>query len=216
MASDLLGFARRIAQGSIKVIDLTATLSQEFPTIVLPPEFGQAAPFRIEEISRYDERGPAWYWNNFSMSEHAGTHFDAPVHWISGKDLPNNAVDTIDPRNFIAPANVIDCSAACADNPSFILTVEHIEAWEKQHGRINPGEWVLLRTDWSNMPVSTTRARIRRVQTRPPSNGWSSSVTCTASAPRRSAPITGKATTSIRRFRRIIICTARAATACNA
>ena len=152
MASDLLGFARRIAQGSIKVIDLTATLSQEFPTIVLPPEFGQAAPFRIEEISRYDERGPAWYWNNFSMSEHAGTHFDAPVHWISGKDLPNNAVDTIDPRNFIAPANVIDCSAQCADNPSFILTVEHIEAWEKQHGRINPGEWVLLRTDWSKRP----------------------------------------------------------------
>lgn len=152
MASDLLGFAQRIAQGSIKVIDLTATLSQEFPTIVLPPEFGQAAPFRIEEISRYDERGPAWYWNNFSMSEHAGTHFDAPVHWISGKDLPNNAVDTIDPRNFIAPANVIDCSAQCADNPSFILTVDFVEAWEKQHGGINAGEWVLLRTDWSKRP----------------------------------------------------------------
>lgn len=152
MASDLLGFAQRIAQGSIKVIDLTATLSQEFPTIVLPPEFGQAAPFRIEEISRYDERGPAWYWNNFSMSEHAGTHFDAPVHWISGKDLPNNAVDTIDPRNFIAAANVIDCSAQCADNPSFILTVDFVEAWEKQHGRINAGEWVLLRTDWSKRP----------------------------------------------------------------
>ena len=149
MASDLLSFAQRVAQGSIKVVDLTATLSQEFPTIVLPPEFGQAAPFRIEEISRYDERGPAWYWNNFSVSEHAGTHFDAPVHWISGKDLPNNAVDTIDPRNFIAPANVIDCSADCADNPSFILTVEYVEAWEKRHGRINAGEWVLLRTDWS-------------------------------------------------------------------
>jgi len=81
MASDLLSFAQRIAQGSIKVVDLTATLSQEFPVIVMPPEFGQAAPFRIEEISRYDERGPAWYWNNFSVSEHAGTHFDAPIHW---------------------------------------------------------------------------------------------------------------------------------------
>jgi kynurenine formamidase len=48
-------------------------------------------------VSRYDERGPAWYWNNFSCGEHTGTHFDAPVHWISGKDLPNNAVDSIPP-----------------------------------------------------------------------------------------------------------------------
>ena len=63
---------------------------------MLPPELGQCAPFRIEEVSRYDERGPAWYWNNISLGEHTGTHFDAPIHWISGKDLPNNAVDTID------------------------------------------------------------------------------------------------------------------------
>ena len=44
---------------------------------------------------RYDARGPGWYWNNFSCGEHTGTHFDAPIHWISGKDLPNNSVDTI-------------------------------------------------------------------------------------------------------------------------
>ena len=42
------------------LVDLTETLTPEFPTIVLPPEMGQAWPFRIEEISRYDERGPAW------------------------------------------------------------------------------------------------------------------------------------------------------------
>ncbi len=65
---------------------------------MLPPELGQCAPFRMEEVSRYDERGPAWYWNNISLGEHTGTHFDAPIHWISGKDLPNNAVDTIDVR----------------------------------------------------------------------------------------------------------------------
>ena len=38
------------------------------------------------EISRYDERGPAWYWNNISTGEHTGTHFDAPVHWVTGQD----------------------------------------------------------------------------------------------------------------------------------
>ena len=110
MAFDLPSFARTIASGDIRVIDLTQTLAQEFPTIVLPPELGQCAPFRIEEISRYDERGPAWYWNNISLGEHTGTHFDAPIHWISGKDLPNNAVDTIEPARFIARAAVIDCS----------------------------------------------------------------------------------------------------------
>ena len=106
-----LAFAQAIASGAMRVIDLTQTLAPDFPIIALPPELGQCAPFRLEEISRYDERGPAWYWNNFSTGEHTGTHFDAPIHWVSGKDLPNNAVDTIDPQKFIAPAAVIDCSA---------------------------------------------------------------------------------------------------------
>jgi kynurenine formamidase len=31
-------------------------------------------------------------------------HFDAPIHWITGKDFPNNATDTIDFQKFIVPA----------------------------------------------------------------------------------------------------------------
>jgi len=147
--SSLLALASAIAADAISVIDLTQTLAPEFPTIVLPPEFGQCAPFRLEEISRYDERGPAWYWNNLVVGEHTGTHFDAPIHWISGKDLPNNAVDTIPAKNFIAPAVVIDCSQAAARDPDLVLTIAMVEAWEREHGRIEPGSWVLLRTDWS-------------------------------------------------------------------
>src|SRR5207302_286809 len=89
--------AHSLAQ-CLRAVDLTQTLSPEFPQVSLPPEMGQAWPFRIEEVSRYDERGPAWYWNNFSCGEHTGTHFDAPVHWVSGKDLPNNATDSIPPE----------------------------------------------------------------------------------------------------------------------
>jgi len=89
---NLIEFVHAIHSGDVWVIDLTLTLSQDFPTIALPPDLGQSAPFRIEEVSRYDERGPAWYWNNISMGEHTGTHFDAPIHWITGKDLPNNSV----------------------------------------------------------------------------------------------------------------------------
>jgi kynurenine formamidase len=147
--SSLTQFAADLATGKVQVIDLTQTLSPDFPTIQLPPHWGQCAPFRMEEVSRYDERGPAWYWNNISMNEHTGTHFDAPVHWVSGKDFPNNCVDTIPPGKLIAPAIVIDISKEVASNPDHLLTVSDLEAWEAAHGRIPDGAWVLLRTDWS-------------------------------------------------------------------
>jgi kynurenine formamidase len=145
----LADFAAALATGSIRVIDLTQTLSPDFPPITLPPEFGQCAPFRLEEVSRYDARGPAWYWNNFSCGEHTGTHFDAPVHWVSGRDLPNNTVDTIPAARMIAPACVIDCSKQAAADGDFVLTLPVIEAWESAHGKIPAGAWVFLRTDWS-------------------------------------------------------------------
>ncbi|MCE8514792.1 cyclase family protein [Ruegeria pomeroyi] len=147
--STLTDLATRIASGEIRVVDLTHTLDPDFPVIILPPEFGQCARFRMEEISAYDHRGPAWKWHNISMSEHTGTHFDAPAHWISGRDLPRAAVDEIDPADFIGPVCVIDCSEGAAEDEDFELTVPLIEAWEAAHGRIPAGAWVLMRTDWS-------------------------------------------------------------------
>jgi len=140
---------RDLASGRIRIVDLTQTLAPEFPQIVLPPELGQAWPFRLEEASHYDERGPAWYWNNFSCSEHTGTHFDAPIHWISGRHLPRNATDTLPLEDLIGPACVIDCAREAAENPDFLLTADHIRTWEKHHGRIPERAWVLMRTDWS-------------------------------------------------------------------
>jgi kynurenine formamidase len=142
----LAGVAR---PGGVCIVDLTQTLSPDFPPIVLPPEIGQSRPFRMEEISRYDDRGPAWYWNNVSFGEHTGTHFDAPIHWISGRDLPHNAIDTLPVEHFIAPACVIDCNKEANADADFLLTVAHLKAWEKRHGRIPAGAWVLMRTDWS-------------------------------------------------------------------
>src|SRR5947207_11266232 len=97
-----------IASSRIAVVDLTNTLSPDFPVIVLPSEFGQCEPFRMETVSRYDANGPAWYWNNISMNEHTGTHFDAPAHWVTGRDIPNGTVDAVPPDDFITPAVVID------------------------------------------------------------------------------------------------------------
>lgn len=148
-APSLVQLAADLASSRVQVVDLTQTLSPDTPTISLPPEFGQAAPFRSEEISRYDERGPSFYWNNFSCGEHTGTHFDAPIHWVSGRNLPNNTTDTIPPENFVGPACVIDCVAESAADPDFLLTVAFVERWETRHGKIPPRAWVLMRTDWS-------------------------------------------------------------------
>jgi kynurenine formamidase len=79
----------------------------------------------------------------------AGTHFDAPVHWITGKDLAENACDTIPARRFVGPAAVLDVTAEVEANPDFLLTREGLPAWEGQHGHIPRGAWVLLRTGWS-------------------------------------------------------------------
>lgn len=142
-------FAHLVSTGVIRTIDLTAPLSEDTPLLVLPEPFGQTAGFSRQEISRYDERGVAWYWNNFTVGEHTGTHFDAPIHWVTGKDLAANTVDTIAPKDFIAHAVVIDVSAKAAADPDYLLTVEDIEAWEAEHGQIPPRAWVMLRTDWS-------------------------------------------------------------------
>jgi kynurenine formamidase len=145
----LADFALAIASGAIEVVDLTHTLDQDFPVIVLPPEFGQCARFRIEEISAYDHRGPAWKWNNISMCEHTGTHFDAPSHWISGRDVPNGSVDEIPAERFIGPVCVIDCVAGSKKDEDFALTPALIEEWEAEHGRIPADSWVLMHTGWS-------------------------------------------------------------------
>jgi len=129
------------------VIDLTSPLHSGTPILGLPPEFGQTATFQLELISEYDEKGPAWYWNNFHTGEHTGTHFDAPNHWITGKDLDD--VSQVPAQRLIGPAVVIDTTAQVAANPDFCLDVSDIKEWEAANGAIPKGAWLLYRTGWS-------------------------------------------------------------------
>ncbi|GAB3975279.1 cyclase family protein [Plantactinospora veratri] len=135
-----------LATGRVEVVDLTAPLSAQTPILTLPEPFGQTVPFALSEISRYDERGPAWYWNNFTTGEHTGTHFDAPVHWVSGQH--GDDVSQVPPSRLIAPAVVLDHTAEAAADPDFLLEVEHIRAWEAEHGPLPAGGWLLYRTGW--------------------------------------------------------------------
>jgi kynurenine formamidase len=141
--------AAAIASNSIRVIDLTQTLRPSTPVIALPPPLANSKPFSIEEISHYDDRGPGWYWNNLSMGEHTGTHFDAPVHWVTGQHYADGYTDTLPVQRFVAPAVVIDCSKEAAADEKFVMEPSHVQAWEAKHGRIPDGAWVLMRTDWS-------------------------------------------------------------------
>lgn len=152
----LANLALALADGSIEVVDLTAPLGPDTPVLYLPPDFAKNTPkFKMHEISAYDKNGPWWAWGWMELGEHTGTHFDAPSHWVSGKDLAENTTDTVPVGNFVAPVAVIDCSAEVAKNADFLLTADGIKAWEAEHGEIKAGSWVVLRSDWYHRNTST-------------------------------------------------------------
>ncbi len=148
----LSSFAEALASGSLEVVDLTAPLSSTTPVIQLPPPFAQTARFELEELSRYDDRGPAWYWNNFRTGEHTGTHFDAPNHWVTGRD--GDDVASVPVRRLVGPAAVLDFSDRVAEDPDFLLEVEHVQEWEAAHGPLPEGGWLLYRTGWDTRAFS--------------------------------------------------------------
>jgi kynurenine formamidase len=138
-----------IASGGIEVVDCTGILGPSTPLLKLPPELAVDTPaIEIHKISEYDDNGPFWAWNWLKIGEHSGTHFDAPHHWITGKDYPDGYTDTLNVQRLVAPVNVIDCSKEAEADPDFLLTADHVKAWEAEHGAINAGEWVVMRTDW--------------------------------------------------------------------
>lgn len=133
--------------GAVEIVDLTTPLQSSTPILELPPPFANTSRFQLEELSRYDDRGPAWYWNDIHTGEHTGTHLDAPVHWVTGKDGLD--VSQAPLSTLVAAAVVIDVSAEVAKDADFLLEIEHVRAWETEHGPLPEGGWLLYRTGWS-------------------------------------------------------------------
>lgn len=148
MATDpaLASLATALADGAVRVVDLTQPLSENTPVLQLPPPFANTPGLWREDISRYDDLGPAWAWTTLTVGEHVGTHFDAPIHWITGRD--GEDVASVPPAKLVASAAVIDKSAEAAEDPNYLLTLADIQAWENEHGPLPPGGWLLLRTGW--------------------------------------------------------------------
>jgi kynurenine formamidase len=136
-----------LADGSMRAVDLSHVLSERTPMIELPEPYANAPGFTLTSLSRYDDAGPAWSWNAFAGSEHMGTHFDAPVHWVTGQG--GEDVSTIPPANLMGPAVVLDRRQAVAANPDYLLTVDDVRAFEEDTGLPQNG-WLLYRTGWAS------------------------------------------------------------------
>jgi len=146
--TSVAGLLESVANGSVEIVDLTQPLSESTPVIKLPPPFVNTPGLSREEISRYDDRGPAWAWYTLTIGEHVGTHLDAPIHWVTGKDGAD--VGSIPARQLVGPACVVDKTYATDKDNGYLLTVADLEAWEGENGRVPDGAWVLFRTGWGS------------------------------------------------------------------
>lgn len=123
-----------------RLVDLTYPFDEE--TVYWP-----TAPFRFElEVlaAGYTEEGYYYAANALRAPEHGGTHLDAPLHFGEGKDDAAG----VPLERLVAPAVVLDISEKAAADPDYRLTPEDVRAFEEDHGRIQEGTIVLLRTGW--------------------------------------------------------------------
>lgn len=123
-----------------EIVDLSHAYDGQ--TIFWPTSEG----FRLEKVADGETEAGFYYAaNNFSTSEHGGTHLDAPVHFARGRQT----VDQIPLDRLMGEAVVVDVTASADANPDYQVTVEDLERWEAGHGRIPDGAILLLRTGYS-------------------------------------------------------------------
>ncbi len=97
----------------------------------------------VQEIHSYEKDG--FRAERFSLVGQYGTHCDPPAHFH--REL--RTIDQIPVREMILPMVVIDVHEQAARNADFMLTAEHVKAWEAENGPIPRGAFVAMRTDWS-------------------------------------------------------------------
>jgi len=102
-----------------------------------------ARPFELTRVFWGKTEAGYWYASNeFSASEHGGTHADAPIHFAEG----GRTIDQVPLEEWIGPAVKIDVTAKCLADRNYLFKIEDILAWEKKNGRIPPDAWVIMYT----------------------------------------------------------------------
>lgn len=121
-------------------VDLSHDLAEDSP-------FWPTAEGFRHEVASYGQTPGGWFYSsyNLQLSEHGGTHLDAPIHFAAGRQT----TDQIPLDRLIGPAAVIDVSRQSAANRDYRFTVADIEAWEKANGRLPDGAILLFHTGFS-------------------------------------------------------------------
>ena len=147
MMAKLGNLLTSLSSGDVKIIDLTNKLTENTPSLTLPEPFPSPLPFSLDQIAAYDHRGPMWAANDIHIGEHTGTHLDVPIHWLTGRE--GTDVSEAPLTRLVGPAVVIDFTEEAAADPDFLVTVDHLKAWETEHGEFPANSWLLFRTGWS-------------------------------------------------------------------
>ena len=116
--------------------DLTHTLTPQTP--VFPLFKG------IQIVQRFSIDSEGFYGNELTVNEHTGTHLDAPVHFAA----EGLTTDQMDPRQFFAPLAVVSIRDRAAQDPDTAVTVDDLQTWERQHGRVPDGAFVAMHSGW--------------------------------------------------------------------
>lgn len=117
--------------------DLTHTFTAGFPVFVPGTE-----PER-ETIAEYATDG--FYAQRWTFGEHAGTHMDAPGHFVPGARMSPQ----ITPRELLVPIVVVDISRKAQRDPDAMVEVDDLVHFERSHGRIPEGALVAMDSGWA-------------------------------------------------------------------
>jgi kynurenine formamidase len=142
LAAALLLAACAAAQQGLsgRWVDLTHDLAED-------NAFWPTAEGFKHEVASYGQTPGGWFYSsyNLTLSEHGGTHLDAPIHFAEGKQT----TDRIPLERLIGPAAVIDVSAACSADRDYRFAVADLERWERTNGRLPDGSILLFHTGFS-------------------------------------------------------------------
>jgi len=119
------------------VIDLTHTMSPEFPTY-----FGVPG---IEIEKKYDFKKDGFNLNSWKLIEHAGTHLDAPIHFSE----TGVAVEALGVGELVVPLAVIDVRKQAEKNADYLMGIEDVLVWESRFKKLPANCCVAMMSGWS-------------------------------------------------------------------
>lgn len=120
-----------------RVVDLTHTLTPDFPTYIPDWVLG------VEQMTTFAENG--FNTRRYTMVEHCGTHIDAPIHFAA----EGATADEIPLDDLILPLVVVDVRAKAAENADYQLSPDDLAAWEARYGEIPDGACIAMNSGWA-------------------------------------------------------------------